>query len=68
MAVDNSEQIAALREALLAGARRIVIHSAGARREIEYHSLKDMRETLQWLEQQQNPTASMTFVAFRTRR
>lgn len=68
MAVDNSEQIAALREAILTGAKKVVFHSGGTRREVEYHSLKDVREALQWLEQQQNPTPSMTFVAFRTRR
>lgn len=68
MAVDNSEQIAALREAILTGAKKVVFHSGGTRREVEYHSLKDVREALQWLEQQQNPTPAMTFVAFRTRR
>lgn len=68
MAVDNSELIAALREALLTGARKVVFHTGGTRREVEYHSLKDVREALQWLEQQQNPTPAMTFVAFRTRR
>lgn len=69
MAVDNSLLIAALREAIADGARKVVIQSAGARREIEYHSLKDMREALQWLEAQQNPTAAtMTFAAFRTGR
>jgi hypothetical protein len=68
MAVDNSDQIAALRDAIAQGARKIVFHTGGTRREVEYHSLKDMREALQWLEQQQNPTPAMTFVAFRTRR
>lgn len=68
MATDNSEQIAALREAIAQGARKIVFHTGGTRREVEYHSLKDMREALLWLEQQQNPTPSMTFVAFRMRR
>ena len=68
MAVDNSEQIAALLEAIAQGARKIVFHSGGTRREVEYHSLKDMREALLWLEQQQNPAPSMTFVAFRMTR
>lgn len=65
MAIDNSEQIAALRAAIATGARRIVFHSGGTRREVEYHSLKDVREALTWLEQQQAPRPSMTFGAFR---
>lgn len=65
MAIDNSEQIAALRAAIATGARRIVFHSGGTRREVEYHSLKDMREALAALEQQQRPRPSMTFAGFR---
>lgn len=65
MAADNSEQIAALREAIAQGARKVVFHSGGTRREVEYHSLKDMREALVWLEDQQNPRPMMTFAAFR---
>ena len=68
MAVDNSEQIAALRDAIAQGARKIVFHTGGTRREVEYHSLKDMREALVFLEQQQSPKPSMTFVAFRMTR
>lgn len=65
MAIDNSEQIAALRAAIATGARRVVFHSGGTRREVEYHSLKDMREALSALEQQQAPRPSMTFAGFR---
>ena len=65
MATDNSEQIAALRDAIATGARRVVFHSGGTRREVEYHSLKDMREALEWLEQQQAPSSSLSRVAFR---
>jgi hypothetical protein len=65
MATDNSEQIAALRDAIAQGARKIVFHSGGTRREVEYHSLKDMRAALAWLEGQQSPGPSMTFAAFR---
>jgi endonuclease IV len=65
MSMDNSEQIAALRAAIATGARRVVFHSGGTRREVEYHSLKDMREALTALEQQQNPRPAMTFGAFR---
>lgn len=68
MSVDNSEQIAALRAAISTGSRRIVFHSGGTRREVEYHSLKEMREALQWLEGQQNPRPAMTFAGFRVGR
>ncbi|KAB2783698.1 MULTISPECIES: phage head-tail joining protein [Brucella] len=40
------DQIAALEEAILTGAKKVIFHSGGTRREVEYHSLKDMRETL----------------------
>lgn len=45
-------QIAAIREAMASGAKRIVFTSGGTRREIEYQSFKDMREQLAWLEGQ----------------
>lgn len=44
------DQIAALADAIAQGAKRVVFHSGGTRREIEYHSLKDMREALAGLE------------------
>lgn len=40
------DQIAALEDAVLTGAKKVVFHSGGTRREVEYHSLKDMREAL----------------------
>ncbi len=40
------DQIAALEDAILTGAKKVVFHSGGTRREVEYHSLKDMREAL----------------------
>jgi endonuclease IV len=40
------DQIDALEEAILTGARKVIFHSGGTRREVEYHSLKDMREAL----------------------
>ena len=45
-------QIAAIREAMASGAKRIVFTSGGTRREIEYQSLRDMRDQLAWLEGQ----------------
>lgn len=68
MSVDNSEQIAALRAAIATGARRIVFHSGGTRREVEYHSLKDMREALAWLEGQQVKRPAMSYAGFRVGR
>ena len=67
MAVDNSEQIAAIREALAMGARKVVFHSGGTRREIEYPSMKDMLDALERLKAQQTPRNSMTYGAFRLR-
>lgn len=40
------DQIAALEDAILTGAKKVVFHSGGTRREVEYHSLKDIREAL----------------------
>ena len=62
---DNAEMIAALREAIATGARRIVFHSGGTRREVEYPSLKEMREALEWLEGQQRPAPAVSYVGFR---
>lgn len=60
---DYSAQITAIREAISQGARRINFRSGGTQREIEYHSLKEMRETLEWLEAQQS-RPRITRVAF----
>lgn len=40
------DQIAALEEAIATGAKKVIFHSGGTRREVEYHSLKDVREIL----------------------
>lgn len=50
---DNTEQIVALKAAIASGSRRIVFHSGGTRREVEYHTLKEMIEALRFLEGQQ---------------
>ncbi len=42
----KDEQIAALEDAIAMGARKVVFHSGGTRREVEYHSLKEMRDAL----------------------
>lgn len=44
--VSIDDQIAALEEAIATGAKKVIFHSGGTRREVEYHSLKDVRETL----------------------
>lgn len=46
------DEIAAIREAMASGAKRTVFTSGGTRREIEFQSLKDMRDHLAWLEGQ----------------
>ncbi|KAB2768619.1 phage head-tail joining protein [Brucella anthropi] len=40
------DQIAALEDAIATGAKKVIFHSGGTRREVEYHSLKEMREAL----------------------
>jgi endonuclease IV len=42
----TDDQIAALEDAMAMGARKVIFHSGGTRREVEYHSLKEMREAL----------------------
>jgi hypothetical protein len=58
------EQIAALQDAIADGVKKVVIHSAGARREIEYHSLKDMREALAALQAQKTAGSRIILAAF----
>ena len=57
------EQIASLREAIARGAKRVVFHSGGTRREVEYHSLKDMREALAALEAKQSGKSRIVLAA-----
>lgn len=42
----KDDQITALEDAIAMGARKVVFHSGGTRREVEYYSLKEMREAL----------------------
>ena len=42
----KDDQITALEDAIAMGARKVIFHSGGTRREVEYHSLKEMREAL----------------------
>jgi endonuclease IV len=46
---DYSEQITAIKAAIASGSRRIVFHSGGTRREVEYQTLREMIEALEWL-------------------
>lgn len=66
MSADNSELIAALRVAIAAGSRRVVFHSGGTRREVEYHSLKEMITALERLTAQSTGARpSVSYGAFR---
>jgi hypothetical protein len=67
MAIDNSVQIAAIREAIAMGVRRAVFQSGGTRREVEYPSMKEMLDAIERLTAQQTPRSSMTYGAFRLR-
>jgi hypothetical protein len=58
------DDIAAIRAALSQGARKVVFTSGGTRREVEYHSLKDMREYLAALEAQKGTRRRVTLAAF----
>ncbi len=61
-----SERIAALEEAIASGARRVLFRSGGTQREVEYHSLKDMRNELARLREELNGTSSRTYGIFRS--
>ncbi|MGE0425297.1 MAG: phage head-tail joining protein [Reyranellaceae bacterium] len=58
------DQIAALNDAIAQGARRVVFHSGGTRREVEYHSLRDMREALAALEAKKAGGSRIILAAF----
>lgn len=58
------EQIAALSDAIAQGARKVVFRSGGTHREIEYHSLKEMRDALTALQAQQGTRRRITLAAF----
>lgn len=61
---DNSAQIAALRDAIAQGTRKVIIRSGNMHREIEYHSLGEMIKTLEWLEARQSSKSRVTLAAF----
>lgn len=61
---DLDDQIAALSDAIAQGAKRVVFHSGGTRREVEYHSLKDIREALADLKAQQRGGSRIVLAAF----
>jgi hypothetical protein len=46
----NAEEIAAIREAIASGARRVRFRSNGVEKEVEYFSFKDMQERLNFLQ------------------
>ncbi len=60
---DIDNQIAALSDAIAQGAKRGVFHSGGTRREVEYHSLKDMREALAALQAQKSGGSRIVLAA-----
>lgn len=60
---DIDNQIAALSDAIAQGAKRVVFHSGGTRREVEYHSLKDMREALAALQAQKSGGSRIVLAA-----
>ncbi|MET0170914.1 hypothetical protein CPJ18_01900 [Agrobacterium rosae] len=57
------DQISALEEAVAMGAKKVTFHSGGTRREVEYHSLKDMREALANLKSRQSGGSRMILAA-----
>lgn len=61
---DNSAQIAALRDAIAQGTRKVIIRDGLQHREVEYHSLADMIKTLEWLEARQSSKSRVTLAAF----
>jgi hypothetical protein len=60
----NDELIAALTDAIAQGARKVIFRSGGTHREIEYHSLKDMRDALAALQAQTPGRRRITLAAF----
>ncbi|WP_421424122.1 phage head-tail joining protein [Agrobacterium rosae] len=57
------DQISALEEAIAMGAKKVTFHSGGTRREVEYHSLRDMREALANLKSRQCGGSRMILAA-----
>lgn len=61
---DIDDQIAALSDAIAQGAKRVVFHSGGTRREVEYHSLKEMMDQLARLEAKKAGGSRIVLAAF----
>jgi endonuclease IV len=59
----TDDQIAALEDAIAMGARKVIFHTGGTRREVEYHSLKDMREALSALKSNRSGGSRTIFAA-----
>lgn len=57
------DQITALEEAVAMGARKVIFHSGGTRREVEYHTLKEMREALASLKSSRSGGSRMILAA-----
>lgn len=58
------EQIAALTAAIAQGARKVIFRDGGTHREVEYHSLKEMRDALTALQAQTGSRRRVTLAAF----
>ena len=58
------DEIAAIKAAIAQGARKVVFRSGGTHREVEYHSLKDMRDYLSSLEAKNGTRRRVTLAAF----
>jgi hypothetical protein len=58
------DEIAAIKAAIGQGARKVVFVSGGTRREIEYHSLTDMRDYLASLEAKKGARRRVTLASF----
>lgn len=46
----TDDEIAAIREAISAGVRRVVTQTNGVRKEVEYPSFRDLKDRLDFLE------------------
>ena len=57
-------QIANLEDAIAQGTKRVVFISGGSRREVEYHSLKEMREALAALQAKKSGRSRIVLAAF----
>ena len=58
------DDIAAIKVAIRQGARRVIFRSGGTQREIEYHSLTEMRAYLAELEGRSLPRRRVTLGSF----